>query len=209
MNREVQVRFCESRGVKLPPATHPVVHCATERQARQVWAALTNRMEQVGLRLHPDKTKIVYCKDDKRSGDFGCTSFTFLGYQFCPRTVRSKYGHLFTGFTPAISPQALKVISGEVRRWRLHLRTGLELADLAEWINPIVRGWMNYYGRFTRSMLYPLLQRINDYLVRWARKKYRRLAGFKRVKRWWDNLITRNLYLFAHWKWKGTFEWIK
>ncbi len=164
-------------------ADDAVVHCVTERQARQVWAALTDRMEQVGLRLHPDKTKIVYCKDDNRPGDFGCTSFTFLGYQFSPRTVRNKHGQLFTAFAPAISPQALKVISGVVRRWRLHQRTGLELADLAEWINPIVRGWMNYYGRFLRSKIHPLRQCINGYLVRWARKKHRRLAPFKRVQR--------------------------
>ncbi len=190
-------------------ADDAVVHCVTERQACQVWAALTIRMEQVGLRLHPDKTKIVYCKNDNRPGDFGCASFTFLGYQFRPRTVSNQQGQQFTGFTPAISPQALKRVSGEVRRWRLHQRTGLELADLAEWINPIVRGWMNYYGQFNRSKLYPLLHRINGYLVRWARKKYRRLVSFKRVKRWWNNLVTRNPHLFAHWKWMGTFELIK
>ncbi len=178
-------------------ADDAVVHCATERQAREVWAALTDRMEQVGLRLHPDKTKIVYCKDDNRPGSFEATSFTFLGYRFCPRTVRSRHGRLFTAFVPAISPEALKVISREVRRWRIHARTRHDLADLAQWINPIVRGWMNYYGRFFRSKLHPLLKRISGYLVRWARKKYRRLASFKRVKRWWDQLVSRTRSLRA------------
>ena len=130
-----------------------VVHYVTERQARTVWAALADRMEQVGLRLHPDKTKIVYCKDDRRPGEFGQTSFTFLGYQFCPRSVRSKSGVMFTAFVPAISPEALKAISREVRRWRIHRRTGHDLADLADQINPTVRGWMTYYGRFFRSKL--------------------------------------------------------
>jgi RNA-directed DNA polymerase len=190
-------------------ADDAVVHCVTERQARAVWAALTDRMEQVGLRLHPDKTKIVYCKDDNRPGEFGCTSFTFLGYQFRPRTVRTKHGVLFTAFAPGISPEALKVLSGEVRRWRLHQRTRHDLVDLAAWVNPIVRGWMNYYGRFYRSLLHPLLKRINGYLVRWARKRYRRLAPFKRAKRWWDDLVNRRRNLFAQWAWTGTFEWIR
>jgi group II intron reverse transcriptase/maturase len=189
-------------------ADDAVVHCVTERQAREVWAALADRLEQVGLRLHPDKTKIVYCKDDNRPGAFGCTSFTFLGYQFRPRTVRSRHGQLFTAFTPAISPEALKAISREVRRWRIHTRTRHDLADLAGLINPIVRGWVNYYGRFFRSNLHPLLKRINGYLVRWAGKKYRRLASFKRVKRWWDDLLDRNRGLFTHWQWTGTFVWM-
>lgn len=190
-------------------ADDAVVHCVTERQARQVLAALAERMAEVGLRLHPDKTKIVYCRDDNRRGTFETTSFTFLGYQFRPRTVRTQHGRLFTAFAPAISPEALNAISREVRRWQLHHRTGHTLGELAEWINPIVRGWIAYYGRFFRSELHHLLKRINGYLVRWARRKYRRLAGFKRVKRWWDNLLRRNRGLFAHWQYTGTFEWAR
>jgi RNA-directed DNA polymerase len=190
-------------------ADDAVVHCVTERQARQVWAALAERMDSVGLRLHPDKTKIVYCRDDNRRGSFEHTSFTFLGYTFCPRSVKSRHGVMFTAFVPAISRDALTRISREVRGWRLHRRTGHTLDDLAERIGPIVRGWMNYYGRFFRSQLHPLLKRINSYLVRWARNKYRRLAPFKRVKRWWDRLVHRNRRLFPHWQWTGTFEWIR
>ncbi len=186
-----------------------VVHCVTERQARQVWAALAERLESVGLRLHPDKSRIVYCKDDKRRGSFEYTSFTFLGFKFCPRTVRTKHGVLFTGFAPAISPEALKAISREVRRWRLHRRTRLDLGELAERINPIVRGWMNYYGRFYRSKLYPLLKRINAYMVRWARNKYKRLVSFKRVKKWWFGVVDRQPELFTHWQWTTSFEWIR
>jgi RNA-directed DNA polymerase len=190
-------------------ADDAVVHCVTERQAQQVLAALEQRMESVGLRLHPDKTKIVYCKDDNRCGSYEHTSFTFLGYTFCPRSVKSKRGVMFTAFAPAISRDALRKLSREVRGWRMHRRTGLSLDDLAEWIAPIVRGWMNYYGRFTRARLHPLLKRINGYLVRWARNKYRRLASFKRVKRWWDRLVDRCRDLFPQWQWTGTFDWIR
>ena len=190
-------------------ADDAVVHCATERQAHQVLAALAERMEEVGLRLHPGKTKIVYCKDSNRPGSHEHESFTFLGYEFRARSVRSKSGAMFTAFTPAISPEALKKISGQVRSWRIHTHTRHSLQQLADGINPVVRGWMTYYGRFTPAALMPLLKRINGYLVRWARKKYRRLAPFKRAKRWWDDLITRNRPMFAHWQWTGTFQWLR
>ena len=147
-----------------------VVHCVSERQAREVLAAIGDRMEQVGLRLHPDKTRIVYCQDGQRRGSHEHTSFTFLGYEFRQRAARNKHGQQFNAFLPAISKQALKRIGAEVRSWRLHHRTGHTFADLARWINPIVRGWMQYYGAFYRSALYQLLSRINAYLVRWIRR---------------------------------------
>jgi RNA-directed DNA polymerase len=121
-----------------------VVHCVSEAQARTVLAALQERMAQVGLTLHPDKTRIAYCKDGRRTGSYEHTSFTFLGYTFRARAVRTKTGRMMTGFNPAISKDALNKISAQVRSWGLHRRTGLSEADLARWINPIVRGWMNY-----------------------------------------------------------------
>ena len=129
-------------------ADDAVVHCATERQAREVLAALTERMKEVGLRLHPDKTKIVYCKDSRRRGSYEHTTFTFLGYTFRPRKARYPDGKAFTSFLPAIGAEALKVMGRRVRSWRIHMRVRDDLAELAEWINPIVAGWMNYYGRF-------------------------------------------------------------
>ncbi|HUH70077.1 MAG TPA: group II intron maturase-specific domain-containing protein, partial [Mycobacterium sp.] len=133
----------------------------------------------------PDKTRIVYCKDGKRRGDYQHTSFTFLGFTFRPRGARAKDGRMFLSFMPAVSKDALKKISAEVRSWRLHHRTGHTFADLARMINPIVRGWMNYYGAFYRSALYPLLTRINAYLMRWVRKKYRRYRGRKESQQAW------------------------
>ena len=134
-----------------------VLHCFSERQARFVLEALTERMEEVGLALHPEKTRIVYCRDGKRRGSHECTSFTFLGYTFRARGARDREGRMFTSFLPAISKDALSKISAEVRSWRLHLRTGHTFMDLARKINPIVRGWINDDGAFYRSALYPLL----------------------------------------------------
>lgn len=187
-------------------ADDAVVHCVTERQAREVWVALTRRMEEVGLRLHPDKTKLVYCQDWKRRQKYKVTSFTFLGYMFRPRSARSRgVGGRYVLFQPAICPVALKDKSSEVRRWRLHGRIHDDLADLAEWINPIVRGWMSYYGAFGKSALRGLLQRINSYVVRWAAGKYKRLRAFKRHKAWWVGLVQRQPDLFVHWAWVRSF----
>jgi RNA-directed DNA polymerase len=190
-------------------ADDAVVHCVTERQAREVLAALAERLESVGLRLHPDKTKIVYCKDAKRRGSFEHTAFTFLGYTFQPRGAKGRDGKLFLSFQPAVSPAALKKMSQQVRRWRLHLRTRLDLDELAEQINPIVAGWMDYYGRFYRSQLYPLLQRINPYLMRWAGRKYKRLRPYRRFTTWWLGVFDREPELFAHWRWVHTFAGLR
>jgi RNA-directed DNA polymerase len=182
-------------------ADDAVVHCRTRREAEVVLAGITTRMEELGLRLHSDKTRIVYCKDDRRRGDHEHTSFTFLGYQFRPRSAKSKNGELFTRFLPAISPQALKAKGDRLRELRIHHRTDLTLEDLARWLNPIVGGWMEYYGRFGRSALHPLLQRVNLYLRRWAAGKYRRLRSYRRFKRWWDGIQAREPGLFTHWSW--------
>ena len=178
-----------------------VVHCVSEVQARTVLVAIGTRMEQVGLRLHPDKTRIVYCQDGKRCASYEHTEFTFLGFTFRQRGVRDKNGKQFSAFNPAISKDALKRISAEVRSWRLHHRTGLDFAEMARRINPIVRGWMRYYGAFYRSVLYRLLARINAYLVRWIRKKYKRLRAKKKAFRCWRGIVKRFPRLFAHWAW--------
>ena len=186
-------------------ADDAVVHCVSERQAREVLAALGNRMDEVGLRLHPDKTKIVYCKDGNRRGSYEHTSFTFLGFTFQARKARSRKGRNFTNFLPAISKEALKKISGGVRSWRLHLRTGHTFAELARKINPIVRGWLQYYGAYYRSALLPLLERINAYLVRWIRKKYKRLRPFRKAQKCWQRITRQYPRLFAHWAWTPRF----
>jgi group II intron reverse transcriptase/maturase len=182
-----------------------VVHCRSMRQAEYVLAAITMRMQEVGLRLHPEKTRIVYCKDSSRRDEHEHTSFTFLGYTFRAReAINGKSGKHFASFSPAISPEALKARSARLRELRIHRHTNLTLDDLAEWLNPIIAGWMHYYGRFYRSVLYPLLRRVNVYLRRWAGKKYKRLRTYKRFKQWWAGLLKREPRLFAHWQWVPT-----
>ena len=178
-----------------------VVHCVSEDQAQQLRQAIANRLEEVGLRLHPTKTRIVYCRDGKRCGNYEHTSFTFLGFTFRARKARnSRTGVNFTGFLPAVSKDALKRMSGQVRDWALHRRTGATTRQLADLINPRVRGWMQYYGAFYPTALRPFLRRINAYLVRWLRNKHKRLRSWKKAKQAWDRVTTQYPRLFAHWK---------
>ena len=188
-------------------ADDAVVHCKSERQAHHMRQAIADRMAEVGLRLHPDKTKIVYCKDGNRPGSYEHTAFTFLGFTFRQRRARNRHGTSFSNFLPAISKDALNKISAAVRSWRLHLRTGHTFKDLARRINPIVAGWMQYYGAFYRSALSPLLQRINAYLMRWIRKKYKRLRGKKKARECWQGITGRYPLMFAHWKWVPSVQW--
>jgi RNA-directed DNA polymerase len=181
-------------------ADDAIVHCKTRRRAEPVLAGIAARMSEVGLRLHPDKTRIVYCQDGRRRAEHEHTSFAFLGYAFRARGARSRSGRNFTGFLPAISPEALKAKGAELRWMRVHRRTDLSLDDLARWLNPIVAGWINYYGRFYRTALDPLLKRVNAYLRRWAGRKYKRLRIHKRSHKWWTGLLAREPALFAHWR---------
>jgi RNA-directed DNA polymerase len=178
-----------------------VVHCETERQARSVRDAVTRRLAEVGLEVHPDKTRIVYCRDDDRRGSYEHESFDFLGYTFRPRLSKSKYGKHFVNFTPAVSQAAKKAINHEIRSWHVPRRSDKTLDDLAAMFNPIIRGWINYYGRFYPSMLYPLLRHINWGLVRWAMRKYKGLHGHKhRAEQWLVGVARRQPALFAHWR---------
>ncbi|MCX4617177.1 MULTISPECIES: group II intron reverse transcriptase/maturase [Streptomyces] len=181
-------------------ADDAVMHCVTERQAREVLDALRNRMVEVGLELHPDKTRIVYCKDGKRRGSYEHEAFTFLGYTFRARKGRDRQGAQFLSFAPAVSKEALKRMGREVRSWRLHTRSDLSFVQLARRINPVVAGWVNYYGRFRPWELNPVLRRINAYLVRWIRRKYERLAPKRKAIAKFQEIAKRYPGMFAHWR---------
>jgi RNA-directed DNA polymerase len=182
-----------------------VVHCVSEKQTRYVGKRIAARLGEVGLGLHPEKTKVVYCPQDGRDDPHGITAFTFLGYTFRKRTARGGQSVVRNGFLPAVSQDAAKKMNRAVRGWRLHRWTTLSLDELAAWVNKIVPGWLNYYGRYYRTALMPLLHRINACILRWARKKYKRLRSFKKAKAWWNGVTRRDPRLFAHWRWTNNF----
>jgi RNA-directed DNA polymerase len=178
-----------------------VVHCRSESQARQVRDAIAARLAQVGLELHPDKTRIVYCKDADRRDDHEVTSFTFLGYEFRPRLAKSRTGHHFVSFLPAVSTDAMKAMGREIRSWHLARRSDKSLDDLARMFNNIVQGWINYYGRFYKSRLLYFLRRLNRHLARWASRKFKRLRRRERRSMGWlAEIAQRSPRLFAHWR---------
>jgi RNA-directed DNA polymerase len=177
-----------------------VVHCRTETQTRLLWAEIATRLRTVGLELHPEKTKVVYCKDANRRGDSKHTSFVFLGYTFRARLARGPRGH-FRSFAPALSPAARKAISHTIRAWHLRRRTTSDLSSLARDINPQVSGWIGYYGAFYRSELRFLAFRIDQHLVRWAKYKFKRLRHSPaRAWAWLAAVKQREPGLFAHWQ---------
>ena len=183
-------------------ADDAVIHCVSERQARLVRAAVARRLAEVGLELHPDKTRIVYCKDSNRQGSYEQVSFTFCGYTFRPRKAYNTSRDVaFTGFMPAVSPGKLTAMSRRASSWRIHRRVNLTLDDLAAWINQVLRGWLAYFTAFYPSAVGTLCDRINRHLVRWARWKYKRLErSDKRARAWLHGVHSRTPELFVHWR---------
>ncbi len=179
-----------------------VVHCRSKAQADAVRDAIGVRMEEVGLQLHPEKTRVVYCKDSGRKGGAEFEQFTFLGYTFRPRLAKSaKNNTFFVSFSPAVSRDAQTQIRKTIRGWRIHRRSDLTFDEIVTHINRRVAGWIAYYGRFYKSALYAALRGINNYLMRWAKRKFKHLRGSN--KRAW--LALRGIYsrypdMFAHWR---------
>ena len=178
-----------------------ILHCKTKAQAQTLRDAIIERLAAVGLELNLDKTHIVYCKDSNRKGSHEHEQFTFLSYTFRPRRARARSGELFVSFCPAVSDDAAKRMRHTIKRWRLHLWSGKTLDDLAREINQIVRGWIDYYGFFYKSRLIALLKRIDEYLARWAMRKYKRLRGRPhRARRFLARVARRQPALFVHWQ---------
>jgi RNA-directed DNA polymerase len=178
-----------------------VCHCVSKAQAELLLASIEKRLTDCKLELNLEKTKIFYCKDDRRKGNYPRVKFDFLGFTFQPRLVEGPSVGVFVGFNPAISNKATKVIRNEIRRWRLHLRTPQSLEDFSRMHNPTIRDWVNYYGSYFRSKLYKVFNPLNLALAKWAMRKYKRLRGHQRqAGRWISEIRRRSSHLFAHWQ---------
>jgi RNA-directed DNA polymerase len=181
-------------------ADDAVVHCRTRQQAEHVMRAIASRLAECGLTMHPEKSRIVYCKDSNRTERYPHMSFTFLGFTFRPRKARSAQHRSFTSFLPGASDAALKRIRQTVRGWQLNRQTHVTLAELARQYNPIIQGWWNYYGAFYQTAMHGIARHIDGTLERWARRKYKKLAGRKRRSAEWLHKM-QDVYprLFLHW----------
>lgn len=186
-------------------ADDAVVHCHSREQAEEVMRAIASRLDECGLMMHPEKSKIVYCKDGNRTLAYPNVQFTFLGFTFRPREAMSRYNRLFTSFLPAASNDALKRMRQTVRSWRIHRRTPATLDDLAQQCNPTIQGWWNYYGAFYRTAMHAIFQYVDRKLERWARRKYKTLSRHKRRSaEWLRKMAAVYPRLFVHWRVAGT-----
>jgi len=183
-------------------ADDAVVHCRNEGEARAVLEAIRGRFAQCGLELHPTKTKIVYCKDDDRPGEYEHVKFDFLGYTFQPRRAKNRWGKFFVSFLPAISSKAATAIRETIQEWRMAAtRNNQRLEDLARLTNPVVRGWMNYYGHFYRSRCVQVLRHFNEALAAWVRRKFTRFRRRERASmHWLGRVARREPNLFVAWQ---------
>jgi len=188
------VRFCRY-------ADDGVIHCRSEEQARLVLRKVRERFRECGLEMHPDKTRIVYCQDINRQEVFPTIRFTFLGYEFRPRKALDKHGRVYVNFAPAVSREAMKAMRQRIRGWHIQLKCDKELCDLSNMFNPVLRGWANYYGRFHKSAMRRVWRHMNEFLVRWLMRKYKRLARH-RTKAWraLGRLASKSPTMFVHWE---------
>jgi group II intron reverse transcriptase/maturase len=178
-----------------------ICHCRSEREAQALRRLIEDRFIACGLVLHPQKTKIVYCKDTSRTGQHATVTFDFLGYTFQPRRAKWPGGFYRASYLPAASPPALKAIRSAVREWSLQRHSDKGLSDLARMFNPYIRGWIGYYSHFYKSALYPTLRRIDAHLLQWAARKYKRFRRRpQRARAWLARVVRRSPNLFAHWK---------
>lgn len=182
-------------------ADDAICHCTTSEQAEQLRTALMQRFADCHLELHLEKTRVIYCKDDDRRGNYPDHSFDFLGYTFRPRRAKNRWGKHFISFTPAVSNKAAKAIRRTLRGWSLPKRSDKSLEDLARMFNPVIQGWINYYASFYKSALYPTLRHIDWQLGLWAERKFKKLRRHsRRARHWLARVAKTRPRLFAHWK---------
>ena len=176
-----------------------VVHCRTKAQAVYVLGQIEQRLKKWKLELHPEKTRIVYCKDSNRRGDHEHVDFDFLGYTFsCRKQINRRTGKKFGGFAPAISKKSSRKIRQKMAEWNLQRRTDLSLQELAKRCNQELRGWSNYYGMFSKGAAVRMFLPLNAKLVKWARRKYRK--NTQQAWEWVRRMNRRNPNLFVHWE---------
>lgn len=177
-----------------------LIHCVSQKQAEYVRDRLGRRMKEYGLELHPGKTKIIYCKNDRNKEVYENISFTFLGYTFRPRAARDKTGKMFQTFSPAVSKENAVEFRKKIR---MRCEHGLsdDIEELAKWLNPVIRGWYNYFGKFYKSEAYKILEYVNTRLYRWYKRTHKRAhRSLKKAKKSVGYIAKDRKNLFYHWE---------
>lgn len=183
-------------------ADDAILHCRTKTEAEQTLAALDERMKACGLELHPEKTKQVYCRDYRRQDTYETVKFDFLGYSFQPRSTKSKQtGKLFLGFDCAISISSKKRIADKLEDLKIDRLNFKSIVGVALYLEPFIRGWINYYGKYRITELKPVFLLLRQRLVWWARKRYKRYkTNMVKAYRWLDRVQKQFPNLFYQWR---------
>ena len=184
-------------------ADDAICHCRNRWEAEELKTALERRFAECHLTLHPEKTKVVYCADSNRQASYPQIQFTFLGFSFRPRVAKNRWGRIFTCFLPAVSPQALLRMRDRIREWRLPRHAPLSLEEIAHRLNPVLRGWNQYYGRFYPTELRRLFEYFDERLGAWLQQKYKLKGHRGRALRGLNKLAQKNPRLFVHWQHLG------
>ena len=178
-----------------------IVHCNSQAEAEEVLIAIKQRLGDCKLELNEKKTRIVYCKKDHRKDKFKTVQFDFLGFSFQPRSASNHGKELFLSYDCAISRKSENKIVEVFRKLKIHRWTSFDLSRIAQVLNPKIRGWINYYGKFKMPKLSRIFMILNERLVRWAVNKYRRFGNsFAKAGRWLRNLAVCYPGLFVHWQ---------
>ncbi len=179
-----------------------IIHCKTLSQARHSLQMIKDRVKDCGLTLHPEKTKIVYCKDFKRQKNYRQVKFDFLGYTFQPRTTKSKRtGKLFLGYSCAMSIQSRSRIFEIIRKMNIPRMMCKSIVGIAHHLNPKLRGWIRYFGKYRGYSLSKVFYILRVKLARWARYHYKRYrTNLKKAYRWLDRVRAQFPNLFYHWQ---------
>jgi RNA-directed DNA polymerase len=179
-----------------------IIHCYNKRVAIEVKEKLEQRLRECGLEMHAEKTKIVYCKDSNRSGcDGENIQFDFLGYTFMPRQAQNgRKDGSFTNWLPAVSAKSMKSMRDKMKKWETLKTSGCQIEDIASEINPVVRAWISYYGKFYSSKMKSFLREANLRIVKWARTKYLKVrTSIIKGLLWLKAVSQKHPNLFAHW----------
>ena len=178
-----------------------VIHCHSKGEAEQLLMQLERRMQMFELTLHPEKTKIVYCKNYQRTEKHDNESFTFLSYSFQPRRKRDKFGRkkTFFVFSGAISNVAKTTIRESIRAILIPRWTDQTMEGFAKLLNPKIRGWVNYYTKFYRQEMLKVFCYLNERIRKWIKNKYK-LRSCKSVYVKYKAIQRGQPVLFYHWQ---------
>ncbi len=185
-------------------ADDAIIHCKTLSQVKYLRRMPEERMREVRLELHPEKTRIAYCKDKDRRSDYPITEFDFLGYTYKAMYIMCRDGKMRNNFICYVSKKSAKDFRDKIKSLEIHKKTGSTIQMISEILNPMIRGWMNYFGKYNPSVMKYTLEVIERRIIKWAMSKYKHFRGRReRAERWFSQVKQREPSLFAHWLFLG------